>query len=106
MKSAANASIATSATRPASLDGLTLMRYAHLYRKRTSGGVEQYLRQLDHGLLSRNQLTVLQMHLVDSSTPEQVEEEAVGRGRIIWIPVAMRKGRSRITDFAGRVRAI
>jgi len=82
------------------------MRYAHLYRKRTSGGVEQYLRQLDHGLLSRNQLTVLQMHLVDSSTPEQVEEEAVGRGRIIWIPVAMRKGRSRITDFAGRVRAI
>ena len=29
------------------LDDLTIMRYAHIYRNRTSGGVEQYLRDFD-----------------------------------------------------------
>ena len=29
------------------LDGLTILRYAHMYRERSSGGVEQYLLTLD-----------------------------------------------------------
>jgi hypothetical protein len=36
-----------------SLEGITLLRYAHIYRDRTSGGAEQYLRQLNRGLLTR-----------------------------------------------------
>jgi len=31
---------------PGVLDGIPIMRYAHVYRERASGGVEQYLRQL------------------------------------------------------------
>src|SRR5271157_4583852 len=72
---------------PGALDGLTIMRYAHLYRDRVSGGVEQYLRHLDRGLLQRHRMTVLQMYLNRNGASNAIEIENVGIGRILWVPV-------------------
>jgi hypothetical protein len=71
-----------------SLEGITLLRYAHIYRDRTSGGAEQYLRQLNRGLLTRHGMTILQMHRVNGDeTSFAPEVEVLGRGRLIWVPV-------------------
>jgi glycosyltransferase involved in cell wall biosynthesis len=91
-----------------SLDGITLLRYAHIYRDRTSGGAEQYLRQLNDGLLARNRMTILQMHLIsnDVSSPSKVEIEMRGRGRIIWIPVRLYNVERSIRSFPQRLKLL
>lgn len=74
------------------LDGVTLLRYAHIYRNRSSGGAEQYLRQVNAGLLSRYQMTILQTHLVTAgsrSFANEVEIEKCGQGQIVWVPVGI-----------------
>ena len=74
------------------LDGMTLLRYAHVDRCRDAGGMEQYLGQLNEELLARNRMTILQMHVVaGESAVDTVEIETRGRGRIVWIPVASRQ---------------
>src|ERR1700733_11174869 len=88
--------------RPGALDGVTIMRYAHVYRDRVSGGVEQYLRHLDRGLLRRHKLTVLQMHLIREGTKDDIETEQVGMGQILWVPVAIRQSDSRLADLPRR----
>lgn len=91
------------------LDGLTLMRYSHIYRNRTSGGVEQYLKQLNEGLLARNRMTILQMHLVggDSDRSEhEVEVEQCGQGRIIWIPVRFHHEERSLVSLPRRLRRL
>lgn len=85
------------------LDGITIMRYAHIYRSRTSGGVEQYLRHLDNGLLHKHRITILQTHLSPSEDTEDVEIEKVGMGRIVWVPIPIRKGRPTLTDLPKRI---
>ena len=72
---------------PGALDGITIMRYAHIYRDRVSGGVEQYLQHLDHRLLQRHRLTILQTYLTKDGASEAIQIENVGLGRIWWIPV-------------------
>jgi glycosyltransferase involved in cell wall biosynthesis len=91
-----------------SLDDVTLLRYAHIYRDRTSGGSEQYLRQLNEGLLARNRMTILQMHLInnDVSSPSKVEIEMRGRGRIIWIPVRLYNTERSMRSLAHRLRLL
>ena len=91
---------------PGALDGVTIMRYAHIYRDRTSGGTEQYLRRLHRGLLERHRLTILQMHLVNSGTSETIEIENVGLGRILWVPVPLRPAASIISDLPNRMAYI
>ena len=91
---------------PGALDGLTIMRYAHMNRRRVSGGVEQYLRQLDRGLLQRHRLTILQMHLVADDAGQAIETEDVGLGRILWVPVGMRQVESTLADLPARIAHI
>ena len=70
------------------LDNITILRYAHVFRQCTSGGAEQYLKQLNQGLLVRNEMTILQMHLVNGEAgPQTLRVEHYGLGRIIWLPV-------------------
>jgi len=88
---------------PGMLDGLTIMRYAHVYRERTSGGVEQYLRQLDQHLLQRHRLTVLQMHLTSDDTDNRIDPENVGIGRVLWVPVPVRHASARLWDLPERI---
>jgi glycosyltransferase involved in cell wall biosynthesis len=85
------------------LDGYTIMRYAHIYRERNSGGVEQYLAQLDGSLLHRHRLTIIRMHLVSESAPEELETESVGLGRIVWAPVRVRHSGGVFRDLPQRI---
>jgi len=87
-------------------DGVTMMRYAPFYRERANGGVEQYLRFLDHGLLQRHSLTVLQVYRVSDVRNTRIEVEKVGKGRILWIPVACRRTASRFADLPERTRFV
>src|ERR1700730_3072792 len=88
---------------PGVLDGVTIMRYADVTRGRVSGGVEQYLRHLDHGLLQRHRLTVLQTYMTTSEANEPIEIENVGMGRILWVPVTIRQMGGVLTDLPRRM---
>jgi glycosyltransferase involved in cell wall biosynthesis len=91
---------------PGALDGVTIMRYAHVDQRRVSGGVEQYLRQLDRGLLEKHRLTVLQMHLMKDEADDTIAVEDIGIGRILWVPVAIRQAGSRLVDLPRRIAYI
>lgn len=91
------------------MDGITLLRYAHIYRNRTSGGAEQYLRQINDGLLAKNRMTILQMHLVPGDSPcsaIQVEVEKRGQGQIIWIPVSFYTEERSLWSLPHRMRVL
>lgn len=88
---------------PGALDGVTIMRYADITRGRASGGVEQYLWHLDHGLLQRHRLTVLQIYMTTDDTNEAIEVENVGMGRILWVPVAIRQMGGVLADLPRRM---
>jgi glycosyltransferase involved in cell wall biosynthesis len=88
---------------PGALDGVTIMRYADVTRGRVSGGVEQYLRHLDHGLLQRHRLTMLQTYMTTSEANEPIEIENVGMGRILWVPVTIREMGRVLTDLPKRM---
>jgi glycosyltransferase involved in cell wall biosynthesis len=68
------------------LDGMTIFRFAHMWREASSGGVEACLRSLNQALLRRNSMRILQMHLRGPKEPHEVEVERFGHGEIIWIP--------------------
>jgi len=91
---------------PGALDGRTILRYTHSYRKRSSGGVEQCLRCVNRGLLQRHRLTILQTHLVEDIGKYEIEVEEYGLGRILWIPVAVQQTASRFADIPLRARYI
>ena len=91
------------------LDGITLLRYAHIYRNRISGGAEQYLKQINDGLLAKNRMTILQMHLVPSDSAcstVQVEVEKRGQGQIIWIPVCFHTEDRSLRSLPRRLRVL
>lgn len=91
------------------MDGITLLRYAHIFRNRSSGGSEQYLRQLNDGLLASNRMTILQMHLVSAnsnSSAMKVEVEKRGQGQIVWIPVCVQSEKRSLRSFPRRLRLL
>lgn len=92
--------------RAGAFDELTILRYAPFYRERSNGGVEQYLRLLNRGLLQRHSLTVLQVYRVNDVRNTRIEVERVGKGRILWIPVACRRTASRFVDLLARARFV
>jgi len=71
------------------LDGVTLMRYAHIHRSQMAGGMEHYLSQLDRALLMRYRMRIVQTHLVDGADRQKrdVHVESYGRGETVWIPI-------------------
>jgi glycosyltransferase involved in cell wall biosynthesis len=85
------------------MDGLMLMRYTHLYRERSSGGVEQYLHHLNHALLQRHRLTILQTHLIDPGATAEIDTQTVGLGRIVWVPIVVRRTTSVVSDLPARL---
>jgi glycosyltransferase involved in cell wall biosynthesis len=68
------------------LSGITLFRFAHIFRSASAGGVESYLGDLNRRLLERNRMRILQMYLTPDDNALQIETEQVGRGKLIWIP--------------------
>jgi glycosyltransferase involved in cell wall biosynthesis len=88
--------------RPGELDGMTIMRYAPFYRERSSGGVEQSLRRLNHGLLQRHRLKILQIYRVADLRNHRIEAEEAGKGQILWVPVDYRRTARRFADLPER----
>lgn len=73
---------------PGDFDGLSILRYAHIFRERSSGGTEQYLRLLDCELLSRHKLTIYRTYLTEKTpNSNRHEEEPIGVGKIVWVPI-------------------
>ena len=68
------------------LDGITLFRFAHMWRNSNCGGVESYLNDLNRQLLHRNKMRILQMYLTSEKDTLQIEIEKTGLGELIWIP--------------------
>lgn len=92
--------------RSRSLDGVTILRYAHIYRQRASGGVERYLDQLNRGLLQRHRLTLLQMHLAEGEAAGEPEVESIGLGKVVWVPAGFRKTGSVLGGLPARMKFI
>lgn len=91
---------------PGILDNVTILRYAHVYRERTSGGVEQYISNLDRALLVKHRMTVLQTYLCSSDKDQVAEVEDVGIGRIIWLPIPIRQAKPTLLEMPKRARYI
>jgi len=77
---------------PTALDGRTILRFAHAYE--TGGGTERYLDDLDNALLQRHALTIYRLHLTKRSPAPPPEAEAIGRGRLIRVPLPILPGNS------------
>lgn len=85
------------------LDGLTLFRFAHMWRQASSGGVEAYLWNLNRTLLERNAIRILQMYLVRENEPFGIEIEKIGRGELVWIPSILRTNSEEQSGIAKRI---
>lgn len=92
------------------LDGLTLFRFAHIWRNASSGGVEAYLRDLNRNLLERNRMRILQMYLAPGKEGEGIEIERIGQGELVWIPSLFKGGQrqemTRAQRFYRRLRKL
>ena len=94
---------------PTSLDGRTILRFAHAYE--TGGGTERYLDDLDRALLERHALTIFRLHLTRRNPAPAPETELVGRGRLVRIPLPIRPAEDGISaedehSFRERARAV
>jgi glycosyltransferase involved in cell wall biosynthesis len=87
------------------LDGLTLFRFAHMWRDASSGGVEAYLWNLNRVLLERNRMRIVQMYLVAEEGQAEIITERVGRGEVVWIPSVLTTIPSEQISYAKRLKA-
>jgi hypothetical protein len=87
------------------LDGVTIFRFAHIWRSASSGGVEAYLWNLNRLLLERNKIRILQMYLVPENGPSEVVIEQVGRGELVWIPSTVATISAEQMSYAKRLKA-
>lgn len=86
---------------------MTILRYAQFQsRERSNGGVEQYLRCLNRGLLQRHQLTVLQLYRVTDIRGTRVDVEQIDQGQVVWVPLPHRRTASRFKDLPARARFV
>ena len=86
-------------------DHMVLLRYAHVMRHRTSGGVEQYLDRVNRELLARHRMTIVQMHLApDDTGGEETIREPVGQGTLLRVPVRITTGGRSPRGLATRLR--
>lgn len=67
------------------LDGITILRFAKVFR--SGGGVEQYLEDLDHILLTRNNANVIRMYLEKESKVGETTSKKIGQGSLVEFPM-------------------
>ena len=73
------------------LDGITLLRFAHIFKNTNAGGVEQYLNILNTKLLERNRIRIIQMYLVRENETSEINVQKYGNGELIWVPSILRE---------------
>lgn len=69
------------------LDGVVVVRFAHAFEH--GGGLERYLDDLDTSLLRRNAMTIIRMYVSRASEPMTEKIEALGKGRLIKVPLPL-----------------
>lgn len=74
------------------LAGMTLFRFAHGWRDKCSGGIEQYLGNLNKSLLERNKMTIIQMYKTEDPG-SNIDVEYIGKGKLIWAPSIIKKNK-------------
>lgn len=67
------------------LDGLAILRFAHAGR--SGGGVETYLDDLDHALLTRSKVEVVRIYIEEDFKGEEKIAERIGLGKLVLIPL-------------------
>ena len=72
------------------LDGLIILRFAKAFQ--SGGGVELYLEDIDHILLTRNKAKVIRMYLEKESTGGKTTTKDIGQGRLVEIPMHVSVG--------------
>ncbi len=93
----------TGGVEPGPLDGLTIFRFAHMFRNPNAGGMERYLDDLNRRLLARNKMRILQMYLTSETAPLTITVEQVGRGELVWIPSTVKQAHLTPTTRARRL---
>ncbi len=68
-----------------SLDGLTILRFAKAFK--SGGGIEQYLNDLDHILLTRNKAIVIRMYIEKKPGKKKATTKEIGRGSLVETPM-------------------
>lgn len=74
-------------TSPGSLDGKTVLRFAHAFA--TGGGMERILQDLDHALLARNAMTIVRIYIASAAGETEHRVETIGRGRLVLVPLPL-----------------
>lgn len=86
------------------LDGLTILRFAHAFESGESGGgIERYLEDTDMALLARNRLAVVRMQLAEKLGEER-KEEKIGQGTLIRVPLDVEESSRQILIDARMTR--
>ena len=68
---------------------ITILRFAHAFI--SGGGIETYLENLDHMLLTKNPWTIIRMYLTNDKNIKSQKQEIIGRGRLIKVPLYTEK---------------
>ena len=95
------AATATSTQRPSTapqrkgpLDGLTILRFSHVYGV-SADGVSQYMEYLNKGLLERSKVTIIQLYITDRKKSLNIEIQKIGKGRLVKVPVLLKSEASK-----------
>ena len=72
------------------LDGFTILRFAKAFK--SGGGIEQYIEDLDHILLTRNKVKIIRMYLEKESNIGKTTTKEVGQGSLVEIPMPVSVG--------------
>lgn len=67
------------------LDGFTLLRFSHATER--TGGLEQYLEDVNRALLNRNSMRIIQLYLPQKIGETECATEKIGRGTLTRIPM-------------------
>lgn len=87
------------------LDGVTIFRFAHIWRHPNSGGVEAYLDSLNQHLLDRSKIRILQMFLAPIEKAQEIEVISKGRGELVWIPATINMRKNSSTFYGAKIRS-
>ena len=94
--------ISSSQSASYSLNGKTILRFTHMLRGR-SGGIEQHLSMLNHKLLKKNSMVIIQIYSTYEEKKLQIETEKIGLGTLIWVPVLENYKNGKIHKIGKRI---
>jgi len=83
------------------LDGLTILRFAKAFK--SGGGIEQYIEDLDHILLTRNNVKIIRIYLEKESNIGITTNEEIGQGILIEISMPVSIGEMQSSSIKQKI---